>query len=157
MIGVLALGCSLGWVVRQAHFQSDAVGVVRRAGAHRDFTGSFSGRIRMLALTRAPWLIAFRFMVVTGLVALPQASASPDNPGKTSKAASGVAATTISGRVTDQAGAPLADVRVSVVAIVDPETRAVDAGALSKQLVARSDARGTIGSRFPVSRSVRSS
>ena len=95
----------------------------------------------MLALIRAPWLSAFRFMVVTGLVALPQASASPDDPGKTSKAASGVAAATISGRVTDQAGAPLADVRVSV-RVRDPETRAVNAGALSKQLVARSDARG---------------
>jgi Carboxypeptidase regulatory-like domain len=96
----------------------------------------------MLALTQATWLSAFRFMVVTGLVALPQASASPDDPGKTSKAASGATAATISGRVTDQAGAPLADVRVSVVAVVDPETRKGVAGALSKQLVARSDARG---------------
>ena len=96
----------------------------------------------MLALTRAPWLSVFRFMVVTGLVALPQASASPDDPGKTSKAASGATAATISGRVTDQAGAPLADVRVSVVAVGDPETRTVNASARSKQLVARSDARG---------------
>jgi hypothetical protein len=96
----------------------------------------------MLALTQAPWLSAFRFMVVTGLVALPQASASPDDPGKTSKAASGATAATISGRVTDQAGAPLADVRVSVVAVGDPETRSANAGAQSKQLVARSDARG---------------
>ena len=47
----------------------------------------------------------------------------------------------ISGRVTDEAGGPLADVRVSV-RVRDPETRAVNAGALSKQLVARSDARG---------------
>ena len=96
----------------------------------------------MLALTQAPWLSAFRFMVVTGLVALPQASASSDDPGKTSKAASGMTAATISGRVTDEAGAPLADVRVSVVAVVDPETRTVNANARSKQLVARSDARG---------------
>jgi protocatechuate 3,4-dioxygenase beta subunit len=81
-------------------------------------------------------------MVVTGLVALPQASASPDDPGKTSKAASGATAATISGRVTDQAGAPLADVRVSVVAIADPETHRVDADARSRQLVARSDGRG---------------
>ncbi len=103
----------------------------------------------MLALIRAPWLSAFRFMVVTGLVALPQASASPDDPGKTSKAASGVAAATISGRVTDQAGAPLADVRVSV-RVRDPETRAVNAGALSKQLVARSDARGDYRLEVPV-------
>jgi hypothetical protein len=81
-------------------------------------------------------------MVVTGLVALPQASASSDDPGKTSKAASGAASAMISGRVTDQAGAPLADVRVIVVAFGDPETRTVNAGAQSRQLVARSDARG---------------
>ena len=81
------------------------------------------GEFACWPLPDSPWLSAFRFMVVTGLVALPQASASPDDPGKTSKAASGVAAATISGRVTDQAGAPLADVRVSVVAVVDPETR----------------------------------
>ena len=104
----------------------------------------------MLALTRAPWLSAFRFMVVTGLVALPQASANPDDPGKTSKAASGATAATISGRVTDQAGAPLADVRVSVVAVVDPETRRVNAGARSRQLVARSDARGDYRLEVPV-------
>jgi hypothetical protein len=96
----------------------------------------------MLALIRAPWLSAFRFMVVTGLVALPQASASPDDPGKTSKAPSGATAATISGRVTDQAGAPLADVRVTVVAVGDPQTRKFDAGARSRQLVARSDASG---------------
>ena len=104
----------------------------------------------MLALTRAPWLSVFKFMVVTGLVALPQASASPDDPGKTSKAASGATAATISGRVTDQAGAPLADVRVSVVAVGDPETRTVNAGARSKQLVARSDARGDYRLEVPV-------
>jgi len=103
----------------------------------------------MLALTRAPWLSAFRFMVVTGLVALPQASASPDDPGKTSKAASGATAATISGRVTDQAGAPLADVRVTVVAVGDPETRKIIAGALSKQLVAGSDARGAYRLEVP--------
>ena len=64
----------------------------------------------MLASSRAPWLSVFRFMVVTGLVALPQAGARSDDPGKTSKAASGAATVVISGRVTDEAGAPLADV-----------------------------------------------
>jgi uncharacterized GH25 family protein len=96
----------------------------------------------MLALTRAPWLSSFRFMVVTGLVALPQARAGSDDPGKTSKAASAVAAAMISGRVTDEAGAPLADVRVSVVSVRDPETRTVNTSAQSKQPFARSDARG---------------
>jgi uncharacterized GH25 family protein len=96
----------------------------------------------MLASSRAPWLSVFRFMVVTGLVALPQAGARSDDPGKTSKAASGVAVAMIRGRVTDEAGAPLADVRVSVIAVGDPETRTVNASAQSKQLVARSDATG---------------
>ncbi len=81
-------------------------------------------------------------MVVTGLVALPQAGAGSDDPGKTTKAASEVAAAMISGRVTDEAGAPLADVLVSVVSVGDPETRTADTRALSKQRVARSDARG---------------
>jgi Carboxypeptidase regulatory-like domain len=81
-------------------------------------------------------------MVVTGLVALPQASAGSDDPGKTSKAASALAAAMISGRVTDEAGAPLADVRLSIVAVVDPETRTDNPSAQSKQPVATSDARG---------------
>ena len=96
----------------------------------------------MLASSRAPWLSVYTFMVVTGLVALPQAGARSDDPGKTSKAASGAATAVISGRVTDEAGAPLADVRVSVVAVGDPETRTVNASAQSKQPVVRSDARG---------------
>jgi Carboxypeptidase regulatory-like domain len=104
----------------------------------------------MLALTRAPWLSAFRFMVVTGLVALPEASAGSDDPGKTSKAASAVAAAMISGRVTDEAGAPLADVRVSVVSVRDPETRTVNTSAHSKQPVSRSDARGDYRLEVPV-------
>ena len=53
-----------------------------------------------------------------------------------------MAAATISGRVTDEAGAPLADVRVNVVAVDVPETRTVNTSAQSKKLVARSDARG---------------
>ncbi|MGP0064913.1 MAG: carboxypeptidase-like regulatory domain-containing protein [Isosphaeraceae bacterium] len=104
----------------------------------------------MLALTRAPWLGAFRFMIATGLVVLPQARTIADDPGKTSKAASGAAAATISGRVTDQAGAPLADVRVSVVAVGDPETRTFNAGTKSKKPVARSDARGDYRLEVPV-------
>jgi hypothetical protein len=48
----------------------------------------------------------------------------------------------ITGRVTDEAGAPLADARVSVVAVGDPETRSVSASAQFKQPVARSDAGG---------------
>jgi hypothetical protein len=81
-------------------------------------------------------------MVVIGLVVLPQAGVSSDDPGKTSKAASGVGAAMISGRVTDEAGAPLADVRLSVAAVVDPETRTVNARAQSKEPVAKSNARG---------------
>jgi Carboxypeptidase regulatory-like domain len=96
----------------------------------------------MWALSRAHRLSVFRFLVVTGLVALPQAGASFDDPGKTSKAASGAEAALISGRVTDEAGAPLADVRVSVVAVGDPETRTADSVALSKQRIARSNAKG---------------
>jgi Carboxypeptidase regulatory-like domain len=96
----------------------------------------------MLALTRTPWLSALGFMVVTGLGALPQAGASSDDPGKTNKAASGASAVVISGRVTDEAGAPLADVRVSVVSVGDPETRTINASAQSRQSVVRSDARG---------------
>jgi hypothetical protein len=88
-------------------------------------------------------------MIVTGLVALPQAGASSDDPGKTSKAVSGVAAAMISGRVTDEAGAPLADVRVSVVAVGDPETRTVNDSAQSKLPVARSDARGDYRLELP--------
>ena len=89
-----------------------------------------------------PWLGDFRFMVVSGFVALPQAVAISDDPGKAGEATAGAASATISGRVTDQARVPLADVRVSVVAVGDPETRTVNAGAQSRQLVARSDARG---------------
>ena len=111
----------------------------------------------MLALTRAHWLSVFRFMVVTGLVALPQASASPDDPGKTSKAPSGATAATISGRVTDQAGVPLADVRVTVVAVRDPETRRIDAGAGPDSFSPGPTPGGTIGSTFPLPRSARSS
>ncbi len=103
----------------------------------------------MLALTRVPWRGALRLMVVTGLLALPQDGASSDDSGKTTKAASGVAAPTISGRVTDEAGTPLADVRVSVVKLGDPETRAVNVIAWSKQPFARSDATGNYRLEVP--------
>ncbi len=89
-------------------------------------------------------------MIATGLVVFPQALAIADDPGKTSKSAPGLATATISGRVTDEAGAPLADVRVSVVAVGDPETRTVNAGVQSRKLVARSDARGDYRLEVPV-------
>ena len=82
--------------------------------------------------------------------------ASPDDPGKTSKAASGVAAATISGRVTDQAGAPLADVRVTV-RVGDPETRASMPAHGPGNFSPDPTPGGIIGLKFPVSRSARSS
>ena len=142
MIDVLALGCIPGWIVRKRIFRSM-------------LWESFDERVRT-AISRAHlrgelacWppverlgSSVFRCMVVTGLGALPQAGASSDDPGKTNKPASDASAVVISGRVTDEAGAPLADVRVSVVAVGDPETRTVNASAQSKQPVVRSDARG---------------
>jgi uncharacterized GH25 family protein len=96
----------------------------------------------MLTVRRANGLCVCGLMVATGLAGVPHVGACGDDPGKASKAASGQEAAVISGRVTDEAGAPLPDVRVSVVSVGDPETRTDDISALSKQRVARSDAKG---------------
>ncbi len=109
--------------------------------------GSLSRRIRMLTQGRNNRLNSLSAPLVAGLVAVPLVVAFADDPAPTSNASpegrqQGAAGPAIlRGRVTDEAGAPLANVRVRV-AIPAADMRFVDASTIHKQVEARSDAKG---------------
>ena len=96
-----------------------------------DSTGSLSRRILMLTQSRTNRLSALSAAIVAGLVTLPLVVAFAADPGQASKTApegqqsAGAQAAILRGRVTDEAGAPLADVRVRV-AIPAADMRSVD-------------------------------
>jgi beta-lactamase regulating signal transducer with metallopeptidase domain len=129
-----------------------------------DSTGSLSRRIHMLTRNRTNRLTALSASLVVGLVILPLAVAFAVDPEQTGKPApevqkpAGAGAAVLRGRVTDEAGAPLADVRVRV-AIPAADMRFVDSGTLRKILIpalpdyklleARSDARGDYRLEIP--------
>jgi protocatechuate 3,4-dioxygenase beta subunit len=86
----------------------------------------------MLTQSRTNRLSALSATLVAGLVTLPLVAAFAVDPEQTSKAApkgqqsAGAQAAILRGRVTDEAGAPLADVRVRV-AIPAADMRFIDA------------------------------
>ena len=108
-----------------------------------DSTGSLFRRIHMLAHSRATRLSALSGMLVAGLAILPLVVAfaadprptSPTAPGDQPSAKGGAAV--LRGRVTDEAGGPLAGVRVRV-AIPATDMRFVD---VSRELVEGADVR----------------
>ncbi len=133
-------------------------------GTAIDSTGSLSRRIHMLTRIRTNRLTALSTSLVVGLVILPMAVAFAVDPEQAGKPApevqkpAGSGAAILHGRVTDEAGAPLGDVRVRV-AIPAAEMRLVDSGAIRetlgpavpdhKLLDARSDASGDYRLEIP--------
>jgi hypothetical protein len=119
-----------------------------------DSSGSLSRRIRMLNRTRTNRLSAFSVVLVAGLVTLPLAVAFAVDPEQTGKTAAkgqqsdGAQAAILRGRVTNELGAPLADVRVRV-AIPAADMRFVDSSTQHKQLEAKSDANGDYRLEIP--------
>jgi beta-lactamase regulating signal transducer with metallopeptidase domain len=129
-------------------------------------TGSLSRRIRMLTQSRTNRLSALTATVVAGLVILPLVVAFAADPEQTSKTSpegpqtGGAQTAILRGRVTNEAGAPLANVRVRV-AIPATDMRFVDAGTdrklvegpldhkLHKLLEARADAAGDYRLEIP--------
>jgi beta-lactamase regulating signal transducer with metallopeptidase domain len=129
-------------------------------------TGSLSRRIRMLTCSRSNRLSAPSATLVAALAALPLAvafSADPEQAGQPRPEGQPITdarPAIVRGRVTDEADAPLADVRVRV-AIPATDMRFVDTGAdrklveghedhkLHKLLEARSDARGDYRLEIP--------
>jgi hypothetical protein len=89
--------------------------------------------------------VALSAAFVAGLVTLPPVVALAVDQVQASKTdtvgqqSTGAQAAILRGRVTDEAGAPLAGVRVRVVAVVAPDKRIVDTSAHYKQLEANSD------------------
>jgi beta-lactamase regulating signal transducer with metallopeptidase domain len=110
-------------------------------------TGSLSRRIHMLTQSRTNRLSVLSATLVAGLVTLPLVVAFAVDPEQTSKTApkvqqpAGAQAAILRGRVTDEAGAPLADVRVRV-AIPATNMRFIDPSTHHKQLEVKSDAKG---------------
>jgi len=101
----------------------------------------------MLTQNRTNRLRAPSATLVAALVSLPLVVAFAADPGQTSKAApagqqtAGAQGAIIHGRVTDEAGPPLADVRVRGT-VVAPDGRIVDAITHQQQSEAKSDANG---------------
>lgn len=127
-----------------------------------DSTGSLFRRIPMLAQCRATRLSALSGMLVAGFAALPLAvafaadasptslTASADQPSEKGRAA------ILRGRVTDEAGAPLAGVRVRVaipatdMRFVDVHRELVDGPDVAHRLMeARTDANGAYRLEIP--------
>jgi beta-lactamase regulating signal transducer with metallopeptidase domain len=127
-------------------------------------TGSLFRRIHMLTRARKNRLTALSASLVVGLVILPLAVAFAVDPEQAGKPApkeqqpAGAQSAILRGRVTDEANAPLADVRVRV-AIPATDMRFVNAGAIRKTVVpaipdyklleAQSDARGDYRLEIP--------
>jgi beta-lactamase regulating signal transducer with metallopeptidase domain len=119
-----------------------------------DSTGSLSRRIRMLTQGRTNRLSALSAVLVTGIVAVPLVVAFAADPEQTSKTspkgqqAGGVQTAILRGRVTNEAGAPLANVRVRV-AIPGADMRFVDSTTPHKQLEAKSNTKGDYRLEIP--------
>jgi beta-lactamase regulating signal transducer with metallopeptidase domain len=117
-------------------------------------TGSLSRRIYMLTQSRTNRLSALSATLVAGLVTIPLVVAFAARPEQTNKAAPTVQqsasaqAAILRGRVRNEAGAPLADVRVRV-AVPAADMRFADASTEHKQLEARSDAKGEYRLELP--------
>ena len=112
----------------------------------------------MLARSRTDLSSALHAAILAGLVGFPLVATVAVAGEQASKAAQGAErspgarAAIIRGRVTDEAGAPLADVRVLVrvlLAIPAADMRNVPAGTDRKQLEARSDAKGDYTLELP--------
>ena len=117
-------------------------------------TGSLSRRIRMLTQGRTNRLSALSAVLVAGLVAVPLVVAFAADPEQTSKSSptdkqtGGAQTAILRGRVTDEAGAPLANVRVRV-AIPGADMRFVDSSTPHKQLEAKSNTKGDYRLELP--------
>jgi beta-lactamase regulating signal transducer with metallopeptidase domain len=117
-------------------------------------TGSLSRRIRMLTQSRTNRLSALSAVLVAGLVAVPLVVAFAADPEQTSKSSpkgqrtGGAQTAILRGRVTDEAGAPLANVRVRV-AIPAADMRFVDSSTPHKQLEAKSNTKGDYRLEIP--------
>ena len=115
-------------------------------------SGSLSRRIRMLSQNRTNRLTALSAALVAGLVTLPLVVAFAVDIEQTSKTApagkpsAGAPPAVLRGRVTDEAGAPLADVRVRV-AIRRVNKRVV--GTPFKPLESKSDSNGNYRLEIP--------
>jgi hypothetical protein len=119
-----------------------------------DSAGSLSRRIHMLAQRRTTHLSALSAVLIAGLVAFPLVVAFAADPQPTSDAApgprqsAGARPAILRGRVTDEAGAPLADVRVRV-AIPAADMRFVDVSTPHKRVETRTDASGAYRVEIP--------
>jgi beta-lactamase regulating signal transducer with metallopeptidase domain len=117
-------------------------------------TGSVSRRIRMLTQSRTNRLNALSAALIAALVTLPLVVGFAAGPEQTTKTGPKAEPSTsahpaiLRGRVTNEAGAPLADVRVRV-AIPATDMRSVDATSHHKQREARSDAGGDYRLELP--------
>jgi beta-lactamase regulating signal transducer with metallopeptidase domain len=117
-------------------------------------TGSLSRRIRMLTQSRTNRLSALTATVVAGLASLPLVvtfAAYPEQTSKTSpkgRQTGGAQTAILSGRVTNEAGAPLANVRVRA-AIPGADMRFVDSTTPHKQLEAKSNTKGDYRLEIP--------
>jgi beta-lactamase regulating signal transducer with metallopeptidase domain len=127
-----------------------------------DSTGSLFRRIPMLAQSRVTRLSALSAMLVAGFATLPLVVAFAADPEPTSPTAPGdgpsakARAAVLRGRVTAEAGAPLADVRVRVAVpatdmrFVDVSTPLVEGAYVPHKLVeTRTDAGGTYRVEIP--------
>ena len=117
-------------------------------------TSSLTRRIRMMTQRRSNRLSASSASLVAGLVAFPLVvgfAGEQDPPRRTAPGAQqpvGAPAAILRGRVTDEAGDPLPDVRVRV-AIPAADMRFVDASTDHMQMEVRSDARGDYRMEVP--------
>jgi beta-lactamase regulating signal transducer with metallopeptidase domain len=117
-------------------------------------TGSLSRRIRMLTQNRTNRLSALSAALVAGLVAVPLVitfAADPppaSQPAAKAEQATGASAAILRGRVADEAGAPLADVRVRV-AIPAIDMRFMRTDTPHKILETKSDAKGDYRLEIP--------
>jgi beta-lactamase regulating signal transducer with metallopeptidase domain len=117
-------------------------------------TGSLSRRIRMLTQSRTNRLSAVSATLVAGLVILPLVVAFGVEPEQTSENArnsrqsTGAPAALLRGRVTNEAGAPLGNVRVRV-AIPATDMRFVDSSTPHEQLEAKSNTKGDYRLELP--------
>jgi beta-lactamase regulating signal transducer with metallopeptidase domain len=116
--------------------------------------GSLSRRIRIMTQSRTNRLSALSAMLVAGLVTLPLVVAFAVAPVETSKTSSngqqtgGAQTAILRGRVTNEAGVPLANVRVRV-AVPGADMRFVDSTTPHKQLEAKSNTKGDYRLEIP--------
>jgi len=119
-----------------------------------DSTGALCRRIFMLAQSRATRLSALSALLVAGLAILPLVVAFAADSGPTSPTVPGdqpsarPRAAVLRGRVTNEAGAPLADVRVRV-AIPAADMRFVDVSTPQRRVETRTDAGGAYRVEIP--------